>query len=502
MSKLLDIRNAGVVEAFVRNLEPDAPHIMVLEHSYHNVIVIVDDARVYRFPRNYNAAVRQQFETEVLRKLRGKTTLPIPEVVAVRDDPSYTILSFLSGQHEVLDVLPKTAITDISEQFARFIFELSQALPVAETEALRSKCGLADGRNDEPWLAYIERALAQASFTDKPWLEELAHEYAAKWQIMQARNKLPLQTVHDDLHNENILFEHGKLAGVLDFGLTNIGTAAQEMRQLYRLDTRLLQAAIDAYARLSGQQVQLEDVKIWAITAELASYCHHLALDETSHPSFVRTRNNLRTWLPEFREHDGALPLKAIIFDCFGVLASEGLRPFRQQYFGHSPSLLQQAVSLGRQVDAGKKSYDTLIAELARMARITPDEVRQHIEYNRPDTALFDCIRTELKHRYKVGLLSNAGDNRLAQIFSPEQIALFDEIALSYQTGHIKPSKQAYADIAARLGVAPSECLFVDDQPRYLAGARAVGMHVIQYKNFDQFRRELDIVLSSEHKSL
>jgi FMN phosphatase YigB (HAD superfamily) len=268
---------------------------------------------------------------------------------------------------------------------------------------------------------------------------------------------------------------------------------------LYRLDSGLLQATIDAYQRISGQQVDFEDVRTWAITAELASYCHHLALGETAHPSFVRTRNNLRNWLPEFAEHDGALPIKAVIFDCFGVLASEGLRPFRQKYFGHDASLLQKAVQLGRQVDAGQKSYDTLVTEMAKMAGITPEEVRQHIECNEPDEALFQCIETELKPRYKIGMLSNAGDNFLGEIFTPKQVALFEEIALSYQTGYVKPAKQAYLDIARSLDVAPSECLFIDDQPRYLTGARAVGMQTIQYKNFDQFRRELDTVI--QHKS-
>ncbi len=491
MNQLLDIRDAGVIEAFVRNLEPDAQHIAVLEHSYHNVIVIVDDARVYRFPRTQSAAVHQRFETLVLQKLQGKTSLPIPEVLTAHNNPAYTILSFLRGQHATLDELSGAEVTATAEQFATFIFELSQALSVRETEALRQVSGLDDAQNDEPWPTYIERALGQASFPDQLWLEDFAHEYAAKWHMTQTRNNLPLQTVHDDLHGENILSEDGKLVGVLDFGLTNIGTAAQEMRQLYRADGRLLQATIDAYTRISGQQVRFEEVETWAITAELASYCHHLSLGETTHPSFVRTRNNLRQWLPEFAKHDGALPIRAIIFDCFGVLASEGLRPFRQKYFGRSPSLLRRAVSLGRQVDAGKKSYDTLVTEMASMADITPDEVREHIERNEPDEALFHCIKTELKPHYSIGMLSNAGDNWLDEIFSADQIALFDEVALSYQTGYVKPAKQAYLDIAQRLGVAPSECLFIDDQPRYLAGARAVGMQTIQYKNFDQFHREL-----------
>lgn len=501
MYKLLDVSDRRTVEAFVRQLEPTAQTITVLAHSYHNVIVVVDEAKAFRLPRTPLAAVHQHYEADILRHLRGKTTVPIPEVLAVHDEPSYIAVGFLHGEHLSLAAqreFDAVARRQVAGQLAHFIFEMGQAIAPEALLQLRTRYGLEDERVDENWAAYIERVLHKADFPGRPWLKQLAQEYFAKWHAMQKRNDLPLQAIHDDLHNENVLFRDNKIAGILDFGLTTVGTPAQEMRQLYRVGDEMVQETISEYERLSGRRVHFEDVQTWAITAELAAYCHRLERGETTHPTFLRTSANLRRWLPEFREHDK--PIQAIIFDCFGVLVSEGLRPFRQKYFGHDPALMAQAVKLRQQADALGESKDSFIREIAKLAGVPEQVARGQIEHNAPDEELFAYIRDELKPRYKIGMLSNTGRNRLAEIFTPRQVALFDEVALSYQNGITKPDPRAYLDIAQRLGVPPTACVFVDDQPRYLAGAQAVGMHTIHYKSFDQFWRALDNLLQGEHK--
>lgn len=187
--------------------------------------------------------------------------------------------------------------------------------------------------------------------------------------------------------------------------------------------------------------------------------------------------------------------IRAIIFDCFGVLATDGLTPFRQRYFGDNPSLMTEARELGKQVDAGFMDYDDAIQKLAGMAGISGAEVRRQIEHNVPDQALFAYIRTELKPRYKIGMLSNAGDNWLDEIFTKEQIALFDAIALSYEIRAVKPDPRAYDIIAKRLGLPPQACMFTDDQERYCTAASEVGMQTIYYQGFEDFKQRLGALL-------
>jgi putative hydrolase of the HAD superfamily len=55
----------------------------------------------------------------------------------------------------------------------------------------------------------------------------------------------------------------------------------------------------------------------------------------------------------------------------------------------------------------------------------------------------------------------------------------FDALISSGATGVAKPDPRAYALATAALGLAPQACLFVDDLPENVAGARAAGLRAV-----------------------
>jgi HAD superfamily hydrolase (TIGR01509 family) len=187
--------------------------------------------------------------------------------------------------------------------------------------------------------------------------------------------------------------------------------------------------------------------------------------------------------------------VKAIVFDCFGVLASEMLTPFLEKYFGSDPKLLTEVPELVNQATSGVTSYDDFMKKVSTLAGISEQEAREQIEGSQPDIELFSFIEVRLKPSYKIGLLSNVGGNRLAEIFTHQQIGVFDAIGLSYEIGASKPDPIAYMAIADRLGVKAEECVFVDDQPKYCDGAMAVGMEAILYDSFNSFTAKLETVV-------
>lgn len=187
--------------------------------------------------------------------------------------------------------------------------------------------------------------------------------------------------------------------------------------------------------------------------------------------------------------------IKAIIFDCFGVLTYDGWLPFKKKHFKHDSEADRQATELGVQVNRGMLSYDEFIDQIAGMTHVSVNEVRQAIHNDVPDDGLLAYIHDGLKPKYKIGMLSNAGRNMLDEIFSESHLKLFDAVALSYETGHLKPDRRAFEHIAERLTVAPDECVFVDDQERYCIAAREAGMQAIVYKSFDGFRPQLEALL-------
>lgn len=191
--------------------------------------------------------------------------------------------------------------------------------------------------------------------------------------------------------------------------------------------------------------------------------------------------------------------IKAIIFDCFGVLTTDGWLPFKRKYFSGNRELEKQATDLNKRTNAGLASYEDFVRDIADLASVSMEEAHKAIEGNVTDDELLDYIRRNLKPHYKLGMLSNAGADWLDRLFDPSQQALFDAFALSYETGVVKPEPRAFQIIAERLEVEPSECIFVDDQERYCTAAREQGMQAIWYKDFDQFREDLDALLK-KHK--
>lgn len=189
--------------------------------------------------------------------------------------------------------------------------------------------------------------------------------------------------------------------------------------------------------------------------------------------------------------------IKAIIFDCYGVLAQDSWLPFKQEHFAHDQQLWDTATSLNTQLDNGLIGFEDFTYGVAMLAGTDPIETHKYIESSPPNDELFDYIADNLKHRYSIGLLSNAGDNRLNKLFTAEQNALFDATVLSFEIGHAKPSPQAYTAIADRLEVEPHEAIFIDDQPRYVIGASEFGLNAVQYKSNQQLAAELNKLLQN-----
>jgi HAD superfamily hydrolase (TIGR01509 family) len=188
--------------------------------------------------------------------------------------------------------------------------------------------------------------------------------------------------------------------------------------------------------------------------------------------------------------------IKAIVFDCFGVLTTDGWLPFKRKYFSHDPKLLAEATDLNKQTDAGLASYEEFAHRIAELANVSYADVNKAIEGNVTDDELLEYIAAELKPHYKIGMLSNAGADWLERLFTDDQRNIFDAVALSYETGTIKPQPEAYQIIADRLAVTRAECIFVDDQERYCTAAREQGMQAVWYRNFEQFKQEIDALLA------
>ncbi|WNI31150.1 HAD family phosphatase [Streptomyces sp. ITFR-6] len=81
-----------------------------------------------------------------------------------------------------------------------------------------------------------------------------------------------------------------------------------------------------------------------------------------------------------------------------------------------------------------------------------------------------------------VGMLSNmvpAWDPYWRRMIEPD--GLWDDVLLSFEVGHRKPSPGMFELAARRAGVPPQRCVLVDDLPQNCAGAEALGWHAVLF---------------------
>jgi len=189
--------------------------------------------------------------------------------------------------------------------------------------------------------------------------------------------------------------------------------------------------------------------------------------------------------------------IKAIIFDCFGVLTTDGWLAFRHKYLQEGSAVEEDASEFNRQSDAGMISHDEFIERIAKLVGIGREQAMMVVDGHARNDQLFEYIRDELKPHYKIGLLSNVSANYMDELFEPWQIELLDAMTFSFELGAVKPDPLMYENIAAKLGVSPEECIFIDDREGFAEGARRVGMQAVWYQSNDQLKREIKAATDS-----
>lgn len=88
-------------------------------------------------------------------------------------------------------------------------------------------------------------------------------------------------------------------------------------------------------------------------------------------------------------------------------------------------------------------------------------------------------LLADLKTRYKLGLVSNFDDTQTVyDVLAREEIApLFDAILISSEIGFRKPRPEIFLAACEKIGVSPSEVLFIGDSfENDVVGAKQVGM--------------------------
>lgn len=198
--------------------------------------------------------------------------------------------------------------------------------------------------------------------------------------------------------------------------------------------------------------------------------------------------------------------IRALIFDLGGVLQGLDWSPvvnslldlradlditgYREAFYHDRPANFDRYAT-GR-MDA--ETFWSGVAERLNLPPDSTDRLSRSFEqvYSFLNVDLRDML-LELGGEYRLFALSNACpeiERRVAA--SPAYHGLFDELFFSHTIGCKKPSPEAYRHVCRRAGLAPEECVFVDNDMANIPAARAVGMHTVLYSGQEALARELE----------
>jgi HAD superfamily hydrolase (TIGR01509 family) len=135
--------------------------------------------------------------------------------------------------------------------------------------------------------------------------------------------------------------------------------------------------------------------------------------------------------------------------------------------------------------DQGVYSLEAQCQQSCRLLGVswTPRQLAElWAEALQPDEDVLALI-DRLRPLASTGLLTNNGPlpELVVRELYPMVATRFDHLCFSYQACATKPDARAYLAPLERLGYAPGQCVFVDDNADNVLGARAVGIDAFRF---------------------
>jgi putative hydrolase of the HAD superfamily len=196
--------------------------------------------------------------------------------------------------------------------------------------------------------------------------------------------------------------------------------------------------------------------------------------------------------------------VKGLIVDFGGVLTTNVFDSFREfceregldpgtvkEKFRSDPAALEEL----RRLERGEYTEEEFAEVFGPIIGVsdTHDLVERLFAGMQADEAMVEAVKAAKRAGVKTGLISNSwGRGRYDRDAFPE---MFDGVVISGEVGMHKPEPEIFELGAEKIGLQPSECVFVDDLRENCAGAEAVGMTAILHRGAESTLPELERLL-------
>ncbi|MBN8866261.1 MAG: HAD family phosphatase [Solirubrobacterales bacterium] len=182
-------------------------------------------------------------------------------------------------------------------------------------------------------------------------------------------------------------------------------------------------------------------------------------------------------------------PAKALLIDFGGVLTSSVFDSFREYAGGVGPDPLlieqlfredgpsQEALVAHETGKVPLEEFEIIFAQRLghHGATVEPEGLVSQLTQNlRPDEEMIEATRRIGAAGFPTVLVSNSLGYDAYDGYDLEE--LLDHVILSGHVGVRKPSRKIYEMGAEAAGVAPEDCVMVDDLAQNISGAERLGM--------------------------
>ncbi len=145
------------------------------------------------------------------------------------------------------------------------------------------------------------------------------------------------------------------------------------------------------------------------------------------------------------------------------------------------------------------KSWREVASLVAQKIGATDDQVL-HIQHlikedgktRKVNSELIEIIKNLKNSNYKIALLSNNVTELRQRLINHQIINLFDEVIISAEVGHQKPSPGIFGILFKKLDVISNEVVFIDDSEKSLEGAEKIGYIPVLYTTNQKLKEELE----------
>ncbi len=196
---------------------------------------------------------------------------------------------------------------------------------------------------------------------------------------------------------------------------------------------------------------------------------------------------------------------RGLLFDLFGVIMNEqddaGRASIEKASGLSGDDLWPYYEQFREDYDAGRLDSVSYWEAISKASGHTITDVQACIDADLQSWSGYDAEMADYVHsligRVPVGLISNAVAEEPAYIHSLfDWFSDLDPLIFSCEVGMAKPHADIYALAIERIGLEPSNILFIDDREVNIEGARSVGLNVHLFRGIEGLREEIERFLS------